>query len=187
MDNFEFHETDTASVISSNGITASANVNVEKLFLDHHQHVLRFVRRYLRNEEDAEDVTQNTFIEALRSAERFSGMSKPSTWLFGIALNLARSHVRKRYSCQLDFVDENVLEMQVDEFSDPSRIIENREMLDKVNNMMENLPEKIRLTFESVLDGDNSYQDAATELDIPIGTVRSRVSRVRSSVKQQFC
>lgn len=187
MDNFEFRETDTASVISSNGITASANVNVEKLFLDHHQHVLRFVRRYLRNEEDAEDVTQNTFIEALRSAERFSGMSKPSTWLFGIALNLARSHVRKRYSCQLDFVDENVLEMQVDEFSDPSRIIENREMLDKVNNMMENLPEKIRLTFESVLDGDNSYQDAATELDIPIGTVRSRVSRVRSSVKQQFC
>ncbi|MFZ2999083.1 MAG: RNA polymerase sigma factor [Undibacterium umbellatum] len=187
MDNFEFHKKDTASVTSETTSVVPSGVNIEKLFIDHHEHVLRFVRRYLRNEEDAEDVTQSTFIEALRSAERFSGMSKPSTWLFGIALNLARSHVRKRYSCQIDFVDENVLELQVDEFSDPSRIIECREILDKVNTMMEELPEKIRLTFESVLDGDNSYQDAAKELDIPIGTVRSRVSRVRSSVKQQFC
>ena len=163
-----------------------AAINIHQLYLDHYQHVLRFVQRYLRNEEDAKDITQNTFIEALRSAHKFAGLSKPSTWLFGIALNLARGHVRKRYAAQLELAEEGVIEQIVDEFANPAQLIEDRQVIARVDAILETLPVHIRSTFEAVLDGDVSYGEAAQHLNVPIGTVRSRVSRVRASVRAQL-
>jgi DNA-directed RNA polymerase specialized sigma24 family protein len=56
-----------------------------------------------------------------------------------------------------------------------------------VGQAMDKLPRHIRTTFESVLEGERSYEEAARELAIPVGTLRSRVSRVRAAVRSQFC
>lgn len=162
-------------------------IDVIALFTQHREHLLRFVGRYLRNEADAEDVVQNTFIEAMRCAGRYSGLSKPSTWLFGIALNLARSQVRKNSHDVLDLVDDSVLEQYADEYADPAKLTEVRQIVALVGQAMDKLPRHIRTTFESVLEGERSYEEAARELAIPVGTLRSRVSRVRASVRSQFC
>ena len=58
-----------------------------------------------------------------------------------------------------------------------------REIADKVEALLSTLPEHIRATFEAVLDGESTYEEAAARLQIPVGTVRSRVSRVRAAVR----
>ena len=161
----------------------AAAIDIERLYRAHHQHLLRFVQRYLRSAEDAEDVVQNTFIEAMRCADRFSGLSKPSTWLFGIALNLARNQVRRNCADQYDEVDENFMNQIADEHADPALLIELRQIAAKVEAMLNTFPEKIRNTFEAVFDGEVTYEEAAEQFMIPVGTVRSRVSRVRATVR----
>lgn len=158
-------------------------IDIIQLYTKHRGHLLRFVQRYVGNYEDAEDVVQNTFIEAVKCAHRFSGLSKPSTWLFGIALNLARNQVRRNSADKYDMVDENFMEQIVDMHADPAMLFERRQIAEKVDALLRELPKKIRSTFEAVLDGDATYEEAAAHLHIPIGTVRSRVSRVRAAVR----
>jgi RNA polymerase sigma factor (sigma-70 family) len=158
-------------------------LDIDQLFRTHHRHVLRFVQRYLRNAEDAEDVVQQTFIEAMRCADRFSGLSRPSTWLFGIALNLARNQARRTYAHAHDTLDEAALEQIADAHGDPAMLLEWRQTAAMVDGMLAALPARIRTTFETVLDGGSTYEEAAEALNIPLGTVRSRVSRVRAAVR----
>ncbi|MET3133334.1 RNA polymerase sigma factor (sigma-70 family) [Oxalobacteraceae bacterium GrIS 1.11] len=161
-------------------------VDVNQLFQDHYQHLIRFVQRYVRNSEDAEDVVQNTFMEAIRCADRFSGLSKPSTWLFGIALNLARNQVRRNCADMYETVDENFIEEIVDQYANPADLIESRQMTSMIESLLHSMPAKIRDTFAAVVTGDSTYEEAAGYLHIPVGTVRSRVSRVRAAVRRQF-
>jgi RNA polymerase sigma-70 factor (ECF subfamily) len=156
------------------------------LFREHRRHLLRFVMRYVRSEADAEDVVQNTFIEALRSADRYAGLAKPSTWLFGIALNLARTRVRSNHADKYTEVDESFMEQLVDDRADPARLIELRQITGKLEILLDSLPTDVRATFDAVLDGDSTYEAAAEKLAIPVGTVRSRVARVRATVRSHF-
>lgn len=171
---------------SESNQTAVPAINIEKLFREHRQHLQRFVERYVRNSADAEDVVQNTFIEAVRCADRFAGLSKPSTWLFGIALNLARNQVRRNCNDIYEEVDESFIEEIADDHSDPAVLIEQRQLADKVQALLHELPMNMRETFESVLEGDSTYEEAAEQFGIPVGTLRSRVSRVRATVRARF-
>ncbi len=166
--------------------TPAVKIDIPELFRTHRSHLLRFIQRYLQNSADAEDVLQDTFIETMRCADKFAGLSKPSTWLFGIALNMARSQVRRNCSSMLDLVDDTVLNQYADHGADPARLVEVRQIARKVDSYLDTLTPKLRTTFEAVLEGDITYEAAAEQLQIPIGTVRSRVSRVRASVKAEL-
>lgn len=184
----DFHpsELDTEDNTIEEATRDVPQIDIVALYTEHRSHLLRFVQRYVGNHEDAEDVVQNTFIEAVKCAHRFSGLSKPSTWLFGIALNLARNQVRRNTANRYDMVDENFMEQLVDTHADPAMLFELRQIAQKVDALLNELPPKIRSTFEAVLDGDATYEEAAEQLHIPIGTVRSRVSRVRAAVRNEY-
>lgn len=161
----------------------TTSIDIDSLYRTHHKFLFAFVRRYVRNVSDAEDVVQSTFLEAARCAASFSSLSKPSTWLFGIALNLSRNHVRKQMPLGT-FVDVTEAGLEVeDPFADPARLVESRQLVVKSLEYIDSLPEELRATFEAVLGDDQSYKLAARDLRIPIGTVRSRLSRVRGQLK----
>ena len=160
-------------------------LDINQLYFQHRVHLLHFVQRYVRNVDDAEDVVQNTFMEAVRCADRFSGLSKPSTWLFGIALNLARNQVRRNAQNRYDTVDEGFMEQIIDPLSDPAMLVQLRQIASKVDALLNKLPPAIHMTFKAVLDGESTYEEAAENLQIPIGTVRSRVSRVRMAIRAE--
>ena len=178
----------TLAIASSTDMSAQAAplIDVNQLFRDHYKHLIRFVQRYARNSEDAEDIVQNTFMEALRCADRFSGLSKPSTWLFGIALNLARNQVRRNCADMYESVEDDFIEQIADMHANPADLIESRQLTGKVEMLLRSFPPKIRDTFDAVVSGDATYEEAAEYLDIPVGTVRSRVSRVRAAVRREF-
>lgn len=163
-----------------------ATIDINQLYFEHYEHLLRFVQRYLRNPEDVEDVVQSTYCEALRCADRFAGLSKPSTWLFGIALNLARNQVRRNCATPSEVLDESMLEQITDLCADPADLIEQRQIAVLADSLLDQFPASTRTTFEAILEGDCTYEQAACQLNIPIGTVRSRVSRVRAAIRAKI-
>jgi RNA polymerase sigma factor (sigma-70 family) len=134
----------------------------------------------------AEDVVQNTFIEAVRCADRFSGLSKPSTWLFGIALNLAHNQVRRNTADMSEAAEENFFDHLEDFHANPAVVVEQRQTATHIERLLNEMPKKIRDTFLIVLEGDCTYEQAAEQMQVPIGTIRSRVSRVRSTIRNRF-
>ncbi|GAA4016688.1 RNA polymerase sigma factor [Actimicrobium antarcticum] len=158
-------------------------INPDMLFRQHYVFLLRFTQRYVRNIDDAMDVVQNTFVETIRCADRYHGGSLPSTWLFGIAQNLARNHVRRSYAAAARHADESLLDDVIDFSNDPAEVVEHQQLADRVSRLLDKLPQRIRETYEVVLEHEASYADAAIMMNIPIGTVRSRISRVKNEIR----
>lgn len=155
------------------------------------------VHHLLKNQQDAEEVTQDAFIRAHRGLENFRGDASFSTWLYQIATNLAHNRYwywfrRKRdFSVSLDqplAIDgdltlENVMPS---EGETPSEAAVTQEFVDRVAECMNHLGEKHRevLTLRNVQN--LSYDAIARELDISVGTVKSRIARARDSLRDRM-
>ena len=155
------------------------------------------VHHLLKNQQDAEEVTQDAFIRAHRGLENFRGDASFSTWLYQIATNLAHHRYwywfrRKRdFSVSLDqplAIDgdltlENVMPS---EGETPSQAAVTQEFVDRVAECMNHLGEKHRevLTLRNVQN--MSYDAIARELDISVGTVKSRIARARDSLRDRM-
>ncbi len=165
---------------------AAPQLDLDALFREHRRALTAFVKRYVRNEDDAEDVVQATFLEAFRCADRFEGGSKASTWLFGIALNLARNHVRSRIArpdTQECTDIEDLAESLAAPDSDPAELVGRRDMARKALAILGKLSPELQDTFNAVLDTGDTYELAAQHLGVPVGTVRSRLNRIRQQVR----
>ncbi|MDQ0083804.1 RNA polymerase sigma factor (sigma-70 family) [Variovorax boronicumulans] len=154
----------------------------------------RLLARYEHNESDVEDIIQDALVEAVRCIDRFEGKSSLETWLFGIALNVARHHVasatrRARHVVSLD----NLLDDESPDALD--HLCESPQSFDPVHQMQSvefarhlircvgALPRELQKTFELLCIHECSYIEAAETLGIPIGTVRSRLHRVRTLLR----
>lgn len=160
-------------------------INMEALCLSQNERLKRFIQKRIWNKEDAEDVLQLTYLEAMRCQERFHGDSKPETWLFGIAANLTRNYFKRHYSQpQMDEITDTLLSELPGEMEDnPGMLVEHELTLSKVVEAMGTLPDDTRSMFELVVDSEYSYQDAADHMGVPIGTIRSRLSRARQTLR----
>jgi RNA polymerase sigma-70 factor (ECF subfamily) len=165
-------------------------IDINSLASEYDKCLFHFVLRRVRNEDDARDIVQTTYMEAIRSAHNFRQESKPKTWLMGIALNLTRNQLHKAYhryefSCNsvVSDDDENWLENLATTDTHPEEIAENKETINAVMKIFKNMPEDMRETAEMVLIDNLSYESTAKEMNIPVGTVRSRVSRARQMLR----
>lgn len=138
--------------------------------------LLRTALRLTGSEEDAADLTQQAFCQALGHWDRFDGRCMPTTWLHRILLNVVRDHVRRRAVRAAEPLDAWVLHA-VDGAA--AQNADRNERLARLRGMIQTLPEPIRLAFvATVLDG-YSYRETAGLLNVPVGTVASRVSLAR--------
>ena len=151
--------------------------------------VWRLARRLTKSEEEALDTTQEIFLRVWRGLPGFRGEAKLSTWVFQIAWNYLRAHRRKMgRSLQIIGDDMNaaqdLVESAVDTGPDPERRARATELLDRVEAALERLPEYYRVVVWLRDGEDLSYQEIAEALDVPIGTVRSRLARARAALKE---
>lgn len=157
-------------------------VNWGELAKECEQKLRRFIRKRVMNQDDADDLMQMTYLEALRNQHKFSGTSKPETWLFGIAVNLVRNHFKTLYGQpQCGDLDEVIGLLEYD--GDPSALVEQQHVLQRTSDAIETLPTDMRTLLDLIVETDLSYQDAALALGIPVGTVRSRLFRTREQLK----
>jgi RNA polymerase sigma factor (sigma-70 family) len=153
------------------------------LVRDHGLRLRNFIRRRVGNAADVDDLVQDTCLEALRCLGRYQGHSRPETWLFGIALNLVRGHY-KRASTQPMFEDEEAgLTVQEGMSEDPLDTLARHQEIERLHHLVSDLPKAASMVMTLVFDEHLTYEQAASRLRIPIGTVRSRIARVRALLK----
>ena len=157
----------------------------EALFRAQRSRLTAFVRKHIRNASSVEDIVQQAFMEAFRCWHKFRGESKPETWLYGIALNIVRNNVTRSPEYRYTFEDaDETFDLRSDEGeNDPLTLALRAEMMAKLRLAIEDLPESMATVVQMVVLDGYSYQDTAEELQIPIGTVRSRLSRARDTIR----
>jgi RNA polymerase sigma-70 factor, ECF subfamily len=143
------------------------------------------VCRFLDSAEDAQDVCQESFLSAYQSLRGFKGGSRFFTWLYRIAMNHAIDLKRKRRTLQYlePYQEEDSQPVDQSEFSRPSEKAERLEEQEKLQRALAQISSEHRMVLIlKDIDG-MKYEDMAETLDVPIGTIRSRLHRARLELR----
>jgi RNA polymerase sigma-70 factor (ECF subfamily) len=168
---------------------ARDRVRFEEEVLEHADQVYRVARRLVSSREEAEDLVQETYARAFRSRRSFTPGTNLRAWLFRILTNLNIDRGRRVQRTpdtqpieEGDYYLYNRLE-ETGEPTDEERVVE-RLSQDSVVDALAAVPHNYRDVVVLVDIGDFSYADTAQILDVPIGTVMSRLHRGRRVLKQ---
>jgi RNA polymerase sigma-70 factor (ECF subfamily) len=150
----------------------------------------RLARGILRNDSEAEDVVQETYVRAFTHLESFRGDSSLATWLARIAMNEALGRLRRqRPSVDLDALAPGALEAQIIQFplsapsGDPEKSMAQREIQHVVEHAIDELPEAFRIVFITrVMEGMN-VEETADILGLKPETVKTRLHRARTMLR----
>ncbi len=148
--------------------------------------LFRFILKNTGNPVAAQDLLQQTFVEALKNYRGFRGDSKATTWMFGIARNVVRNYIYRSPHKRYSFVGEETLLNEPSAEHNPEQAIECKEHMAHIEDAIHALPKKLRDVLVSVAFHELSYDDAGHKLRISIGTVRSRLSRARAFLRRKL-
>ncbi|MCM3571062.1 RNA polymerase sigma factor SigW [Neobacillus mesonae] len=148
--------------------------------------------RMLGNRHEAEDVAQEAFLRAYVNIKSFNQDRKFSTWLFRIATNLCIDRLRKKkpdYYLDAEVAGTEGLTMYSQIPSDtplPEKELESLELQETVQKEILKLPEKYRSAIVLKYIEDLSLNEISEILDLPLGTVKTRIHRGREALRQQL-
>ncbi|WJF91422.1 RNA polymerase sigma factor [Paraburkholderia bonniea] len=172
--------------------TGSTAAEREKLFRElvgqHGKRLYHFVLRRIGSVFDAEELTQQAFVEAAKAYETYRGEAKLSTWLYGIAMNLVRNHLNRcperRY--KFESADESMFDGAGHESESLESTVGRKQQFKLLWQELGDLPAEMREVLMLVGVKEMSYEEASVMLSIPVGTVRSRLSRARSTLRSKL-
>src|ERR1700754_5198674 len=164
---------------------------VRAIISANNRRLYRLARGILRNDSEAEDVVQETYVRAFTHLERLRGDSSLATWLARIAMNEALGRLRRqRPSVDVDDLAPGVLEAQIIQFplpvasEDPEKSMAQREIQHVVEHAIDELPEAFRIVFITrVIEGMN-VEETAELLTLKPETVKTRLHRARSMLRE---
>ena len=164
---------------------------IRTLMQANNRRLFRLARGILRNDAEAEDVVQETWVRAFTHLDSFRGDSSFATWLSRIAMNEALGRLRRaRPSVEWTSLPPGTLEAQIIPFpnsanyEDPEKSMAQREIRLVVEHAIDELPEAFRIVFITrVIEGMN-VEETAELLDLKPETVKTRLHRARNMLKE---
>ena len=162
------------------------------LFDKYAEQVHRLAYRFVRNREDADDLTQEVFLRVYRSLPNFQANAKFFTWLYRITVNRSIDYTRSRKANLSREVDQTFLEAQHETLpgrnsvEDPAHRVEQQEAVGKVAEALDTISEKHRAVFVLHAMENLSYKKIAEVLDINVGTVMSRLHYSRKKLRERL-
>jgi RNA polymerase sigma-70 factor (ECF subfamily) len=155
--------------------------------------VTNLISRVLNDRECADDLAQEVFVRVFVHRRNYRHGAKFSTWLFTIAANLAKNEIRRRVRRRNWFSLDALQEMLHDsaiQLADPTEgretTLEREQLQEAVGRTIATVPEKYRVALVLRDIEGLAYEEIATVLGIPGGTVRSRINRARSMLKRKL-
>lgn len=159
------------------------------LVIKYQQKILKLIMRYVRDQSEALDVSQEAFVKAYRALPRFRGESAFYTWLYRIAINTAKNHLvtlqRKPPEYELDAHEPDQAERSAYLRNDesPEQLAMQEQLRSAVEESIAGLPEELRTAIMLREIEGLSYEEIAAAMDCPVGTVRSRIFRARQTIE----
>lgn len=153
----------------------------------------RLLSRFIRDAAEIEDVTQEAFIKAYRALPSFRGDSAFYTWLYRIGINTAKNYLvamgrRAPTTTEFDVADAETFENgeQLKDVNTPENELMSKQIAKTVNQTLQELPDELRTAITLREIEGLSYEDIATIMNCPIGTVRSRIFRAREAIAEKL-
>jgi RNA polymerase sigma-70 factor (ECF subfamily) len=152
--------------------------------------VFSAVRNYLSNPDDALDVTQEAFVKAFTKLQSFDDNSAFYTWLYRIAINTAIDFLRRKKTRPADSLDDDKYALSgfeppsKDPKTDPEKVAQNREQAEMLKMAISTLSDKLKSVLVLHDVEGLSQEEVGEVLKIPVGTVKSRVSRARAELRE---
>jgi len=162
------------------------------LVLKYQHKIIKLVSRYVREQSDAQDIAQESFIKAYRALPRFRGDSAFYTWLYRIATNTAKNYLatQQRRNSEIgidaDEMGSREIEFGLDDISTPDNLLVKDEVERTVFDAIESLPDELRTAITLREFDGLSYDEIAEVMECPVGTVRSRIFRAREAVNEKL-
>ena len=159
-----------------------------RLLIEHHQqHIFNLCYRMLRQFEEADDATQDTFLKAYRSLKQFRGDARLKTWLCRIARNECLNRLRHENMASLDQQLTTDYSFQIaDSTPSPLELIEQQETQSIVHAAINKLPHPYRLVITLFHLNGLSYEEISQVMKIPMGTVKTHIFRARELLKSKL-
>lgn len=166
------------------------------LFERHHRRAYAVAYGVVKNEQDALDVVQDGFVKVHRHIDSFQGSSSFYTWLYRIIMNLSIDHVRRRRNAKgLEYDD--ALARSEDQAGDgallprildgnPGKTVIRRELMGRIQKALEELPEYHRAVILLREVEGLSYEEMAEVLEVPKGTIMSRLFHARKKMQAEL-
>jgi len=155
--------------------------------------VYNFAYRLTGNYDDANDVAQDAFLRVFNAIGTFRGDASFSTWLFRITTNVflderkrAKAHPHASLDEYLELEESSVARQIEDPSPTPEAILEESERAQLLQNAIGGLPEYQRAMVTLYHGQQKSYEEIAEIMDLPIGTVKSRLNRARLALKEKL-
>ena len=162
---------------------------IRSIIQANNRRLYRLARGILRNDSEAEDVVQETYVRAFTHLDSFRGDSSLATWLSRIAMNEALGRLRsQRLTTEWTSLPQGTIEAQIIQFplaaqTDPEKTMAQREIQNVVEHAIDELPEPFRLVFITrVVEGMN-VEETAEILDLKPETVKTRLHRARAMLR----
>jgi RNA polymerase sigma-70 factor (ECF subfamily) len=161
----------------------------EQLVAEHQRTVVQLATNLLGDREEALDLSQEVFLRVFRTIHRFRGQSSLRTWIYRIVVNQARN--RHRFWRRRHRGDQVSLDQHLAAHGDvlsgfepsPERVLAQKELAARLHDALEHLPFEQRTAIVlREIDG-MSYEEIAFSLDLAVGTVKSRLTRARQSLR----
>lgn len=164
------------------------------LVVKYQRKLARLLSQFIRDAAEVEDVTQETFIKAYRSLSSFRGDSAFYTWLYRIGINAAKNFLvaqKRRASTTTNEFDieaaENFEEgSQLRELNTPENELMSKQIAQTVHQALQALPEELRSAITLREIEGLSYEEIASIMSCPTGTVRSRIFRAREAIADKL-
>ena len=183
------HESDQQLVVRSQQGDKRA---FDVLVLKYQQRIASIVSRYLRDQDEVADVTQEAFIKAYRALANFRGDAQFYTWLYRIAINTAKNHLvaksRRPPNTDKDINDgefsENSVVLEAED--QPETLLARDQLQSVILAAVDDLQEDLRTALMLREFDGLSYEEIAEIMACPVGTVRSRIFRARETIEKKM-
>ena len=150
--------------------------------------LLNFVFRYFNNREQAEDVVQETMIKLYTHASYYKNIAKFSTWIYTIAKNNALTELRKnkrKQTASLWTNEGKPIDIEIKGES-LEKTVHNQIAIEELNKYLDEIPENFRVAVVLRDFQELSYEEISKILEIPIGTIKSRINRGRIQLSEKM-
>ena len=152
---------------------------------EHQRYIYNLALRVLKDENEALDLTQETFVRAWTALPNFRGQSQFRTWLYRIVTNLCYNRLPNLRRSLNDLGDDVIVEIPETDlaFDNPSHSFESRELRSYLHQAIETLDENYRLLISLRYQNELSYEEIANMLNLPLGTVKTGLFRAKEQLR----